>query len=233
MGLSIALSSGCKKSDSEQFADNYCAEVAKCCSQASLPGDGKACHELMTLEADFGSYNSQAGDACLAEVRSQVSAGTFCANLSSSSQSACDSVFGSSSGNKKPGEDCNADSDCASSSSGQVTCAYSSVNNNSGTCVALNPVGKACLISSDCVSTAYCNHPQYICTPQVNAGGDCTGTNDSECVDSAYCDTDAKQCKAKLANGATCTSSTACESDDCSSGKCQSNTAGLSFFCGS
>ena len=284
MGLSIALSLGCSKSNTDKFADSYCAEVAKCCSQAALPGDGKACHALMAFSADFGSYNSQAGDACLAEVHSQVSAGTFCTDLSSSSQSACDSVYGSSSGSKKPGEDCFFDSDCAPSSSGQVRCASLNVGDNviskclvqisgkagdtpcigtqedsgflsyiptnptdvlsqgyvcdvaddlscqDGTCVALIPVGKDCLISTSCVRTAYCNFPQYVCTPKISAGGDCTGIAGSECVDSAYCDTDALQCKAKLADGATCTSPIVCESGYCSKGMCQSS--GLSLLCG-
>jgi len=53
MGLSIVLSLGCSKSDTDKFADSYCAEVAKCCSQAALPGDGKACHALMAFFADL------------------------------------------------------------------------------------------------------------------------------------------------------------------------------------
>jgi hypothetical protein len=283
--LSIALSSGCSKSDFEEFADSYCAEVAKCCSQATLPGDGEVCHELMDLLAVGQSYNSQTGDACLAEVRSQVSADTFCTGLSLSLSTTCDAVFGSY--NKKPGEGCTLPSDCAPSSSGQVTCASLNVGDNviskcvvqipgnagdtpcigtqegsvflsyvpsiptdvlsqgyicniadgmtcrDGTCVAPAPVGENCLFSTDCVRTAYCNDPQYLCTPKINAGGDCTGIADLECVDSAYCDTDTLQCRAKLANGATCTSLDVCQSGYCSSGKCQDSSSSLSSICGS
>ena len=285
--VALACATGCGKSDSEKFADSYCAEMAKCCGQAGLPADGNTCHDWMNFAAMGGSYNSSAGDACLAEMRSQVSAGTFCTG-SSSSPSPCDSVYGSSSGNKKPGETCSFDSDCAPSSEGKVVCASLFVNNTfidkcqvqiagkagdtpcvgtqegtnflsyqasnamdvvsrgyvcdvadavtcqDGTCVALKALGASCLISTECVRTAYCSYPQDVCTTKISAGGACTGIAGSECVDSAYCDTNARQCMAKLANGAACTSLITCQSLYCSGGTCQgSSTAGLSIFCGS
>jgi hypothetical protein len=285
--VALACATGCGKDDSEKFVDSYCAEVAKCCGQAGLPADGKTCHDWMTFVAMAGSYNSSAGDACLAEMRSQVSAGTFCTG-SSSSPSPCDSVYGSSSGNKKPGETCTFETDCAPSSQGKVVCASIVVNNTSidkcqvqiagkagdtpcvgtqegdmffhyeasgatdvvsqgyscdvanavtcqdGTCVALTPLGASCLISTECVRTAYCSYPQDVCTTKVSAGGACTGIAGSECVDSAYCDTGTRQCTAKLANGAACASSIACQSLYCSGGTCQgSSNVALSWLCGS
>jgi hypothetical protein len=285
-GLPIALSSiSCSKSDSDKFADNYCAEVAKCCHQSALPSDGKACHELMDLLAVGEPYNSQAGDACMTEVRSQVSAGIFCIGLNLSLSTTCHAAFGSY--NKMPGEDCTLPSDCAPSSIGQVRCASLNVGDNviskclvqvpgkagdtpcigtqegnvflshvpsiptdvlsqgyicniaegmtcrDGACITPASVGENCLFSTDCVRTAYCNKSQHLCTPKINAGGDCTGTDDSECVDSAYCDTDAKQCKAQLANGATCTRSDVCQIGYCFNGKCQDNASSLSSICGS
>jgi len=276
------------KSDSEKFADSYCAEVAKCCGLAGLPADGKMCHQWMAFAAAGGSYNASAGDACLAEMNAEVSAGTFCADLNSSG-TACDTVFGTgSSGNKKPGETCSFDSDCAKSSQGDVLCAYLSTGSASinkcqleipgkagdspcvatkdgdftsfytpsnatdllaqgyvcdvangvtcqdGTCVALTALGGACLISTECVRSAYCSYPQDVCTTKIAAGGACTGIAGSECVDSAFCDTAALVCKAKLANGATCTSSLQCQSDYCSNGTCQGNSdLGMSLLCGS
>jgi hypothetical protein len=288
VAVAFACPTGCGKSDSEKFADSYCAEVAKCCGQASLPADGQTCHQLMTFTEVGGSYNSSAGDACLAEMKSEVSAGTFCTGLNASSASACDSVYGSSSGNKKPGETCIFDSDCAPSSKGKVVCASIYVNStfvdkcqvqiagkagdtpcvgtqegndfssyqasdaadvvpqgyvcdvasavacDDGTCVALTPLGASCLISTDCVRTAYCSYPQDVCTTKISAGGACTGIAGSECVDSAYCDTSALQCKPKVADGGACTSLITCQSGYCSNGTCQgSSNLGLSMLCGS
>jgi hypothetical protein len=128
-GLAVTFSLGCGKSDAEKFADSYCAEIAKCCGQAGLPADGKVCHQWAAFAEAGGSYNASAGNACLAEIKTEVSAGTFCADQSSSGPSQCDSVYGTSSnGSKKPGETCDFDSDCASSSLGAVACASLYVN---------------------------------------------------------------------------------------------------------
>jgi len=219
--LTALISVGCGKSDAEKFADSYCGEVAKCCAQAGKRSDGQLCHFLMS----GGSYNSQAGDACLAEVRSQVSAGTFCTGLVSSSQSACDSVFGR--GSKKLGETCDFPSDCAPLSAGEVAC-------NLGTCVALLAVGGTCSSTSDCVRSAFCDYSKTVCTARVPAGGICTGSNDAECVDGYYCPNTPNLCTAKGTNGAPCTTPNMCQSDYCSSNTCQSN--GLDnldmIFCG-
>jgi len=223
--LTALFSISCGKSDAEKFADSFCAEIAKCCVQAGLPGDGKACHALEALGAASGSYNSQAADACLAEVRSQVSAGTFCTDLDSSSQSACDSVYGSSSGSKKLGETCNFDSDCTASSAGEVAC-------NMGTCTALLAVGATCTFTSDCVHSAFCDYNKSVCAARVPAGGVCAGSSSAECVTGYYCSSGFNQCALQVANGTPCTTSTMCQSDYCSNGTCQDN-GGISFFCGS
>jgi hypothetical protein len=285
----LALSAACGKSDSENFVDTYCSEVGKCCGQAGLPSDGKTCRQWMALGAAGGSYSSSAGDACLAEMRAQVSAGTFCTGQSTSTPSACDSVYGTGSkGTKKPGETCDFDSDCAPSSDGAVRCAdlytgdtwinkcqvrmagkagdspcvgtqegdaflgyqasgatdivargyvcdtANDVSCEDGTCAALAALGASCLISTDCVRSAYCSYPGDVCTTKVDVGGACTGIAGSECVDSAYCDTSAKKCVSKLANGGDCTSSTVCQSGYCSNGTCQgSSNVAMTFLCGS
>ena len=223
--LTITFSLGCGNSDSEKFADSYCAAVAKCCGQAGLPSDGKVCHQWMAFGSAGASYNSQAGDACLAEVRSQVSAGTFCTDMSSSSPSACDSVYGSKNGTKKLGETCNSDSDCAAPSTGEVAC-------NMSTCTALLAVGTTCSFTSDCVHSAFCDYNKDVCTARVAAGGVCTGSSSAECVAGYYCASSSNQCTAQVANGAPCTTATMCQSDYCSSNTCQDN-GGLSFICGS
>jgi len=80
--LAAASFAACGKSDAEKFADAYCAEVAKCCGAASMPADGKMCHQWAAFAAAGGSYNAAAGDACMAEIKSEVAAGTFCDGLS-------------------------------------------------------------------------------------------------------------------------------------------------------
>lgn len=223
--LTALFSISCGKSDAEKFADSFCAEIAKCCVQAGLPGDGKACHALEALGAASGSYNSQAADACLAEVRSEVSAGTFCTALGSSSPSACDSVYGNSSGKKKLGESCNVDSDCAPSRTAEVAC-------NMGTCTALLAVGATCTFSSDCVRAAFCDYSKNACAARVPAGGACAGGSSTECVTGYYCSSGSNQCAPQVANGTACTTAAMCQSDYCASGTCQDN-GGMSFFCGS
>jgi hypothetical protein len=225
-GLAIACASGCGKSDSEKFVDSYCAEVAHCCGQEGKAADGKTCHDLMTVFSAAGSYNSANGDACLAEMRSEVSTGTFCAHLtsgsSSSSSSACDAVFGNAStGTKKVGESCSFDFDCAGT--GQVGC-------NLGTCTVLLAAGGACTFTAECTRGAFCDSTKNVCTDRVSAGGTCIGRDSAECVDGYYCPSGFLQCTAQAAAGAACTTSAMCQSGACSNGTCQANGFDL---CGS
>jgi hypothetical protein len=287
LGVALACSLGCGgKSDSEKFADSYCAEIAKCCSKAGLPGDGNTCRQWWMFASAGGSYDAAAASACLADVNTQVGAGTFCTDLASTP--ACDSVYKNAGGGKKPGETCIFDSDCAPSNLGDVACAGVDVGSSSidkcqvqmagkagdspcvgtkegslvmyyspsnatdvapqgyvcntadgvtcqnATCVALSSVGTTCMISTDCVRTAYCNYPQDVCAPKIGVGGICTGIAGSECVDNCYCDLGTKMCTTKLANGASCSNSVTCQSDYCSNGACQgSGNFGLSLLCGS
>lgn len=225
----LASAAGCSgKSDAEKLADSYCSEVAKCCSQAGLSPDDQGCHALWTLANMAGSYNAQAGSACLAEIQSQASAGTFCANLSSSSPSACDSVYGSSSGSKQPGEPCDFDSDCAPSSEGKVVCASVYVNGAFIDKCQLQIPGSAgdspCVgtqdgntfwnytdsNATDVVSRGYvCDLASNVrcrfgtCTALVAVGGTCGLTSDCEL--SAFCDLNAKLCVARVPAGGSCT----------------------------
>jgi hypothetical protein len=114
----LLLAAACGKSDAENFADSYCAEVAKCCTQAGLSSNGQMCHMLFS----GGSYNATAGQACLNDMKAKVAAGTFCSDNETST--ACNQVYSTgASGNKKPGDTCEQNSDCASSAKGKVTCA--------------------------------------------------------------------------------------------------------------
>jgi hypothetical protein len=219
--LTVVLALGCGKSDTEKFADSYCAEIAKCCAQASLRSDGQMCHLLMS----GGSYNSQAGDACLAEMRTEVAAGTFCTNQATSS--ACDSVFGSVGGNKKPGDTCNSDDDCASSSSGKVVCAslYAGtafihkcqiqVQGKVGDSPCAGTQDGDFFVTSDAAtdiapSAIVCNTADGVqcisgtCSALAAVGATCSYTPD--CVRSGFCDPGKNQCIAKVAAGSACPS---------------------------
>ncbi len=220
VGLLVCLAivfAGCGKSDSEKFADAYCPEMAKCCAQAGAAGDGKACRQMVDLAASFGSYDNKAGDACLAEMRAEVSAGTFCTE--GNTIAACNSVFGTGgTGNKQVGEACEFDDDCALASEGKVACDF-----DAKTCVALREVGAACTSTLDCVRSAFCDYDQDLCTARLSAGGDCSIGGSGACVDGYYCTSDTSQCAAQKANGAACSTFSECRSSNCANGTCQSN----------
>jgi hypothetical protein len=246
----LAAGWACGKSDTENFADSYCAEVAKCCGQAGLPADGQTCRQWMAFAAAGGSYNAAAGDACLAEMRAEVGAGTFCTDFgspsSSSSPSACDSVYGSPSGNRQPGETCDFDSDCAPSSEGKVACASLYVNGAFIDKCQVQMPGQAgdtpCVGTRDGIVTTYnppsgvtdvvprgyiCNVADGItcasgtCTALAAAGATCTFSSD--CVRTAFCDYHQDTCVPRIAAGAACTGS---DSSECVDGYyCPTTTA--------
>jgi hypothetical protein len=219
------------KSGAEKFADSYCAEVAKCCKQAGISGDGQICHFAFT---GGGSYNASAGDACLAEVRAEVAAGTFCTG-GGTAASACDKVMTSASGKKQPGETCDFESDCAASSEGKVACESADTGSTGISKCQVQMPGKA---GDSCIGTqdgdtlsfggsrptevaprAYvCNVADGLeclsgtCVALATVGASCHYSND--CVRTAYCDgTD--HCAARIAAGATCTGA---DTDECAAG---------------
>lgn len=233
-GFAATLALGCGKSDAEKFADSWCGEVAKCCSQAGLPGDGKMCHQWMSFASAGGSYSSQGGEACLAEMRSEIGAGTFCTDLG---LSACDSAFGSRSGSKKPGETCKSDGDCAPSSEGTVVCASLYVDSvfidkcqvrmpgKAGDTPCVGTQDGAVFMSSstsdatdvpprgfvcDLASGVQCKSGSCVALGAV--GATCSYTSD--CVRSAFCDYAKDLCTARVAAGATCTGSDSAECVD-------------------
>jgi hypothetical protein len=236
-GLTIAFSLGCGQSNSEKFVDTFCGEFAKCCAQAGLPSNGNFCHLMMS----GGSYNSQAGDACLAEMKSQVAAGTFCASQDSSS--VCQSVFSSPGGGKKPGEDCNIDSDCAPSSNGKVVCASLYVNSAFIHKCQVQVQGKVgdtpCAGTKDgdfflssggetdiAPSAIVCNTADGVqcksgtCVALAAVGATCGSTLD--CVRSAFCPVSAGKCAVRVAAGSACASG---DDDECLDGNyCASGT---------
>jgi hypothetical protein len=228
------LAAGCgSKSDAEKFADSYCAEIAKCCAQAGLSGDGNVCHLLLSQ----GTYNASAGDACLAEVKSQVAAGTFCSNQDASPT--CNAVFTSTprTGNKKPGEACEVAGDCAPSNDGKVVCASHYIDGTWVNKCQVQMRGKAgdgpCLGTQDgdvFSSSGAGNETDvpasgYICDTadglRCSSSGTCTALlavgqacyYSSDCVRSAYCDS-TDHCSSRVSAGAACKG----QDDECVAG---------------
>jgi hypothetical protein len=251
MSIGLAFACGCGKSGADKFADSFCAEVAKCCDQLGYTDHGKMCNNLMSFAVMGGSYDSKAGDACLAEIKAQAAAGTFCSGAGPSKN--CDAVFPPKSGNKKPGETCEFDSDCASSSQGEAGCNMTMVGSDwVGKCQVRMP-GKAgdtpCLGTQDgdmfssLGSTDGADGPAqgYVCNVAdgvicksgscvalASEGTSCGSTGD--CVRTAFCDYKTDKCTARLAAGAVCTGSDSAECMDgyyCPSGSPKQCTAQL------
>jgi hypothetical protein len=232
VSLALLAAAGCGKSDAEKFADTFCAEVAKCCVQYAMSANGQLCHFLFT----GGSYNAAAGDACLAEIKAQSAAGTFC--TSDSSSSVCNQVAGSSSnGNRQPGATCEFDSDCATSGQGKVACASAydgtvwihkcqvQMAGQAGDSPCLgtqdgmvfSSIGT--LNSTDVPASGYvCNTADGVecssgaCVALAGVGQGCSYASD--CVRTAYCDA-TSHCTGRVAAGGACTG---VDADECEGG---------------
>lgn len=210
-GLLVILVAACDgggKSDAEKLAAAYCGEVAKCCAAAGIASDGQVCRALMSQ----GAYDAKAAEACLAEVRAQVSAGTFCSSSSSCGMTSETGLEGS----KPIGDSCRVDRDCAGAQEGEVGCSL-----KSSTCVALLAPGATCASTTDCVHSAYCDYSTSQCTARVSAGGTCVLSSD--CLPDYYCPSSTYQCTAQKDNGAACTTAAECTSSSCANGKCASS----------
>lgn len=217
---------GCGKSDVEKFADEYCGEVAKCCKKFAM-GDGGMCRTLFGMPGAEDAYDKSAGNACLAETRALVAAGTFCSPPENAS-SPCESVFEDRGGGKQqPGQTCDFDSDCAPASAGTVACAstYDGSDWTSKCQVRLRgKAGDPCLgtqdgdlfssigsaTSGDIAPQGYVCHTadglectSGTCASLATVGGTCSYSDD--CVRDAFCEGTNRQCVARVAAGAACT----------------------------
>ncbi len=229
--VAITGAAACGKSDQEKFADSYCGEIVKCCAKAGVSGNGQFCHLAMS----GGGYNAKAGDSCLAEMKQQVAAGSFCDNLDG--PSACDSVFPTASGNNKPGEVCQFDSDCATSTAGPVSCASIYTGTNPVYKCQVQMPGKAgdtpCVGTRQGTLVSYYTDPNatdvlaqgYVCDTAdgvrckagtcvalAQVGEACTYTSD--CIAAAFCDYSKDQCVARFAAGGACTGNDSAECVD-------------------
>jgi hypothetical protein len=224
------ISAACGKSDAESFADEYCAEVKKCCDRMGSEGDGMLCKMMFTS----GGFNAEVGEACLADMRKQVAAGTFCTG--GASASACQGLVSGPSGNRKPGESCDFDDDCAPSSEGQVACASDydgtewihqcqlRIRGAAGSSPCLG-TQDGNMFSSMGASTSGLPSRGYVC--DTADGLECSAdqcvalaavgqscNQSSDCVRNGFCD-DSYHCAARVAPGGPCTSASG---DECTVG---------------
>jgi hypothetical protein len=254
LALLLVLTAACDKNDAAKFADAYCAEIAKCCGQAGLPADGKQCRRLFDGFASRGWFNAAAADACLAETRSRVSAGTFCTGFNpltrESSPSACTSIIDTSFGSAKPGADCVQTDDCAPSPEGEVKCVLADgygyvhrcqvrMRGKPGDSPCVGTQGRTDFESSssgtNVLAKVYvCNVLDGLrcvndaCTALAGLGDGCSSS--SECVPDAYCDPSSSRCVARVAAGGTCAGADTFECGDgfyCPSSGAQQCTAKL------
>jgi hypothetical protein len=214
-----------------KFAEVYCAEAAKCCTQLGISGNGQLCRFMLSA-----APANAATDACLAEMHAQVAAGTFCSHDGPSE--ACNAAFSSSAtGNKKPGETCDTDSECAPSSDGKVLCASRFIDDvwihkcqvqmrgqaGDGPCLGTQDGAVFSSLTTspvtDVASRGYvCDTADGVecasdkCVALASLGQSCAYSND--CVRTAFCDSK-DRCVARVAAGATCTGA---DSDECAIG---------------
>ena len=238
----VATCAACNsKSDAEKFVDDFCVEVIKCCTQVGLGSADWMCHKRMTMASAGGTYNASEGNACLAEVRAQQSAGVFCSGQKTTPS--CDAVYTTvKKGTTQPGEPCNADSDCAPSSDGDVGCASLYLDSTLVQKCQVRVQGKAG--DSPCVGTKSgsafsgrqpsgatdiaprafaCDHADNLkckdeaCVALSEIGSSCKTSDD--CVANAYCNDSTGLCATLVAVGGACTDS------ECAAGAyCDSNT---------
>lgn len=125
LGLLAGACSSSSSSGASDFVGQYCDLEMPCCAKAGLSTNGSQCRAFLGAFTNSSSYDAAKGDACLKEMRAAQSNPDFCTGSSSLAPS-CNGVFATSGGGtKKPGEACDTDSNCATSSQGKVRCASS------------------------------------------------------------------------------------------------------------
>jgi hypothetical protein len=249
LGLSLLVGLGLSCGDSggagsqEAFVASYCDLFTPCCAKAGLRSDGQQCKLFLGAFAPQGTYDKQAGEACLAEVKAASAKADFCDDTETAS-AACDKVFGDPSGSKKPGETCESDTDCAASSEGKVDCASSfsgtaqvrkcqvQVRGKAGDQPCVGTVEGSSTFSNvaldDVPAKGYlchdkdglrCDSKSNSCVAYKAVGEACTSNGfDRDCVSAAYCDTVQKKCAERKVAGAACTDSGSFSQHECTMG---------------
>lgn len=228
IGLGGALA-GCGGSSASSFVSEYCDLVAPCCKAEGLKTDGKQCRALYGALSGAASYDAEAGDECLAQVRAAKDQADFCSV--GFSPVACDRAFEARpSGSRKPGETCDQTRDCAGSAEGSVECETNFVGDVNIRKCQVQIIGKAgdgpCLATVDGRFTSYVSSSSndvlargYLCRVAdglhceedrgcvviSGIGGSCTSDFDPyACTADGRCDTKIGKCVARTAQGAPC-----------------------------
>lgn len=214
------------------FASSYahavCDNIAACCAKEGIGYDANACFTavqgiiqglLVNPATAAGSvYDATAAGDCIAKVRDAAIACNDTTSGKTDLNSACNRVY---SGTKKPGESCNASTDCAASADGQVTCDHWSSSSldggtSSGTLCQVRKTptgGEPCggiggappAVVGNCdygaSDTFACDYTSHTCVPRAAVGAACTSSD--SCVTTAYCSS--QKCVARVGIGGACT----------------------------
>lgn len=224
----------------QAFADQYCALVGPCCTQA---GSTSQCTAAVYSAARGMTYDETAGAACLQDLQQRQSGTALCDGLalvtSGSSSSwavtpACAAVF-QVRGTTPPGGACNQDADCEPAADGGAACVFGSFLGGGG-----DPSTTVCLqttatLSQPCVATvitnfgisgvsdppaqgvlcdqargAMCDRVTHMCVPVHGLGEPCSAVEECDNV-TTYCDF--QTCAARRPVGASCEGSLLAECD--------------------
>jgi hypothetical protein len=237
LGLVVGPGS-CGGDSASDFIAAYCDLAKPCCASPGLPASGEKCRALLGAFAPASQYDSQAGKACLSELRVASGKPSFCQTVSTQDGPSCDLVFGGSEGSKAPGEPCTDDDECKASAEGRVRCQSRStggaqirkcqvqVRGKQGDAPCVGTVdgsvtyGFGSATTTDIPPRGYlchlsdglrCDATTGACVTRKAVGEACTSTQ--ECVATGYCDRTLRRCADRKALGQPCTASFS--SDEC------------------
>jgi hypothetical protein len=243
VGMGAGLScggGGAGAATSSDFVASFCALATTCCRTVNPSSDGSQCRAFYGAFASAQRYSPGAGEACLTELRAASGRSDFCPGITTNAPS-CQGVFangGGGGGSRKPGEECSADGDCATSSEGRVRCQSLYVMSAVMKRCQLQVKGKEgdnpCVGTVDGSTTSYfssnrteiptrgflcyvsdgirCDSTSGACVKIHQVGEACSGGS-NECVKTAYCDTVQRKCAERKPAGSPCTSTTQCTQD--------------------
>jgi len=200
------------------FVAELCELYASCCSEGTSTKD--ECLETTTERARKDAFDAQAAEFCLASVRAEAKASTFC--VRAPTDVACSAVLKSKSP-KEPGAACTSSRECGSGPDGlglcidrkcrRVTrgkegdaCIGTRAADDLDTLVAPPEEATALCYASDGL---HCSEESRKCEKRGGVGSPCSGS-DLSCVDDAWCPTTTNECVPRTAAGESCTDAFEC-----------------------
>jgi hypothetical protein len=229
------------------FITQYCSIIAPCCTEVGSSDTGCNGNNTALSAVTPSSFDSAAGDACLALLRASTSAPDFCSTKALlGTNRECSSL--ATRGTTPVGGNCNdatSGTECAPSPDGQTSCVYGQGGKQICQVQSLANAGDAC--DDDSLADgalpfgasldgpvnekgAYCDRSKGLyckngtCAAAATLGQPCdtvTVTQDA-CVPGLYCGQAANSvCQTPVADGMACQTDDICASNDgCSGGKC-------------